>query len=553
MQSNDTFTLCGGWLSAIGVRGPAFVKSWALAIALFAGSALSGCGGLYLHDPALEADTTATIKSVNEADVSPQVTATLDATTLLASKEEVAVVRFWTSQRNLELSNLLQPDPLERQYFKTKYTPSGASYVRDAASLAKDIQHVVDCRLKELLGADIDLGGCRSTDANANGTEPQYEALRDQASAFLQSTDDQVNNARESLSTFRTNLAQQYALHPGSTWEKDFGLSCEKAAKAPPKDPAATLDDVALAFDSFAQGCADLAAEIANTESALEAKPGSLIDGNRQVIKSLLEEQKKREQAIAELKQQLADLEAASSGAAPDQSKLEAAVAEIQKLLKSADGAAKLTGLQGLQALLDQLTQIELDNVNKEAAGAPAEASDSLAARGAALLKLADATENAIKAYQGADPADKAQSLIIAAIAVQQKISIALIEDDLDESKLRLRKGLDQLYSGEVHTLAEAGLAIMQSDLKTTSSHDAVVSVAGSWDSYRIPGSVIQFREMQAERQAAIRISAVNAADTQKVVAAAMAAVDAYAKGGITEAQILDIISKFFIGGAILK
>jgi hypothetical protein len=292
----------------------------------------------------------------------------------------------------------------------------------------------------------------------------------------------------------------------------------------------------------------------------LEIEGEGLLKKNQVEIDELLAAKVIDAGHTAELMQQLAEIQAATStDPGPAQAGLETAVAKFKVLIEQAESGAKLTGLTELQGILDHLAQIELTKAATESTGtASADASspesdDKLETRGKALLRLAGATAAAVDAYSGASHADKAQSLIIGAIAVQQKIEVAAVRQSRDALKARSSNGQQTLYLGEVHALAEAGLSLSQSAIKTTGSHDAVLSLAASWDSYRIPGELLPYRRMEADREASIQIAALNAKYSQKVVAAAMEAVNNYAKGGITEAEIADILSKFFIGGAILK
>ncbi len=532
---------------------------------LLAATCLSSCA-VYLHDDGLEASATAAAKSVDNADVSGDVTATLKSAADLAKKEEAAVVAFWISQRNRELINLLQPDPLERRYFTTerKYSGLPGSYTRDPAVLHADIKQTVDCRLDELLANGEMFAGCMVTEHGivppASRSEDDYTKLRNVSFSELQFSQSQIEAARGSVETAQQNLANEFKKHPGSIWEKNYDFSCDSLGKIDTgklaADPATSGDDVALAAVEYGIMCQSLATNLAGSRANI---PGlgrgnkGLIQQNRDALDKLITEEESREKLIVQLQAEARKIQTATSGPGPAQKDLEVAVSTFHDLLTQADGAAKLSGLLQLQTLLDQLTGIELDKASADATKGSVGAGDATTERGVALLKLADATAAAVDAFRNAVPAEKAQSLVIAAIAVQQQISVAKIEADLDQTKIRLRTGLDRLYTNEVHALSQAGLVLSESVIHPNANHDAVVYLAAAWDSCRIPAALLPYREMEAEREASIEISAVNAADTQKVIAAATAAITAYAKGGITQAEVADTLSKFFIGGAILK
>jgi hypothetical protein len=120
-------------------------------------------------------------------------------------------------------------------------------------------------------------------------------------------------------------------------------------------------------------------------------------------------------------------------------------IMKFQDVLKQAKGIAKLAGLRELADKADGLLQIELSNAAGASSGgttttgaAGTSAPGTLAACGQAIITLATKGAAVVDTYRGETPSARAQSLIIARVALTQQIEVAALEAALTETELRL-------------------------------------------------------------------------------------------------------------------
>jgi hypothetical protein len=532
---------------------------------------LSGCG-LYIHDASLQQSAESSRTLVSEADLSKQINDELAGAADLAKRQEAAIIGFYTMQRNEQLLALLQPDVLEANAFAdsgdtASFIKKGGGYGRNPADLNRDIAYAINCRLDDLIAASSitclldQKTALRDRDTLTTLRNTSFPELQFQDSAGLAAT---IESVRVKLVEAIDEEAKKDPDLPDDPRGK---MSCAdisektrtdaKTAKLDPADPVGSL------FIGYANLC-NLAATLPTEPLVSGAAKDSALDAISKRIKDLRAEREDDEirgfKLAADMKKVLREI-AAAQGPGPTEAALKEKLGKIQDALKQGKGLAKLAGLRELADKTDQLLQIELNQSAADASGTAAPAASGaaaasptgLTASGQAVVHLASAGAAAIDAYRDEAPSARAQSLIIARVALTQQIEVAALESALVETKLRLLIAKRDFMVNEIHLLSEAGLYLTRSELGSEQTHLALLRIAAAWDTGRIEEEAITYREFAAERETAIRISASNAKNLQAAVLAAADQIVAYAQGGITKETIADTFAKLFIGGALLK
>jgi hypothetical protein len=522
---------------------------------------LSGCG-LYMHDDSLQQSAESTRKLVSEADLSTQINGQLTGAADLANRQEAAIVNFYVMRRNQQLLALLQPDVLEKGAFHgdaatVSYVQNGSGFVRNPADLRADLGEAINCRLDALL-----VGPSCAIDPKtlqpAKATVRDWDALtniRDTSFPEIQFTnaDGLDLNVKNALTELQNQIAARKKAEPDLPDDPRGNMACadisaETKAAAPIAEP--TTDLVENAFNSYATACSSAELGRAAAQPILQGASGSELAA---IVDEIAKLHTQRELQLREGFRLATEMKAlmkqiaAAQGPGPAQAGLAQALENAQKLLKEANGIAKLAGLRELADQTDSLLQIELNNSAAEAAGAPAAtppaAKDELTAKGEALVKLASAGAGVLDAYRDEAPSARAQALIVSRVALTQQIEVATLEAALLETKLRLLTAARTFMVNEAHQLAEAGLALQTPELGSNQTRNVLNSLAAAWDVGQIEERTITYRVFAAERETSIRISASNARNMQAAVLAASDQIVAYTKGGITKEMLTQLFA----------
>ncbi|HWA47190.1 MAG TPA: hypothetical protein VG742_02900 [Dongiaceae bacterium] len=566
-----------------------------LAIACCAFS-LGSCG-LYIHDPSLQESAEKTRTLVSEADLSAQILQQVNGAQALGKRQEGAVLGFYVMRRNEQLLSLTQPDVLARGAFgdgtaaERAYVPKGTGFARDMAAFGRDVKQTIDCRLDVLL-TDLSLALPTTalpsaTVAECAGRVPkdrtraEYEKLRVEADPALEFKNLRglIVNMTASKRDFVEARKADATADSSADSDPRLDYTCDQIPEAD-RTAATTMPDTTTAsgasYASFVLACMNLEAGLEASDSAFDNPPDdsipdeeerpnaaatSLIGSVREQIAALQLERQMLESEGARLQAELRGIEQEIKAAAQP-GKLEAGLAakleQFRGKLNAAHGVAQLASLHELADLTDELLQIELTEGAKPgssaAAGtAAAETPSEIEKKGEAILRVTKAAASAIDAYSGNAPNARAQSLIIARVAVTQRIEVARLEANLLDQKLLLLRAQRRLLIDEVGHLANAALYLQHDHLKDGAPKAALTHLAAAWDNGRLQAEIVPYRILSAERETAIRISATNATHLQASVLAATDAIVAYSKGGLTKEAIADVFAKLFIGGALLK
>lgn len=533
---------------------------------------LLGSCGIYIHDPSLEESTAKSRTLVSEADLSAQVLQQIDGAQALAKRHESAVLGFYLMKRNQQLLGLLQPDVLEVGAFgdgtdaQRAYVPKNSGFARDMADFERDVKDTIDCRLDALLVTGDVISECQlETRAKARSVE-DYRAIRIEARPEIE-----FKNLRglavEVQASRRGFLAQLRAEGGPPDPRQDY--SCEQAVAA--NEPVDMATDRGVLYESYALSCRNFlmvldAAELpfsGEGASRVAVAETGLLGQVAQQIRLLESERQALESAGAALASELRAIEEDIRNSA-EPGKLESAliarIEEFRKKLNLAHGLSQLAGLQQLADLTDELLQIELsEGAQSGSAGAaaptggPADKPTEIEKKGEAILRVTAAAASAIDAYSGNAPNARAQSLIIARVALTQRIEVARLQANLVDRKLLLLRAQRRLFIDEAGHLANGGLYLLHKHLRSDAPRAALAHIASSWDKGRLQAELVPYRILASERETSIRISATNAKHLQASVLAATDAIVAYSKGGITKEAIADVFAKLFIGGALLK
>jgi hypothetical protein len=547
-----------------------WIGSFAMSFALL----LSACG-LYIHDPTLQENAEKSRTLVSEADLSAQVLQQIDGAQGLAKRHESAVLGFFIMKRNQQFLGLLQPDVLEAGAFgdgtgpQRAYVPKNGGFARDMADFEHDVKYAIDCRLDALLKTGDVVSECllgENPSPTARSVK-DYQALRIEARPELefkglrQLASVVESNRRAFLKELRTD---------GGPPDQRQDYSCEQAVAD--KEPIPLTSSRGVAYGSYVSGCENLLFALdaailpfsGEKDSKIKAEPKSLLAQVAEQVRALETERSALEAGGAVLASELRAIESEIEKSAQP-GKLSGALAarleDFRKKLNLAHGISQLAGLQHLADLTDELLQIELSegaqaSSDGAAAGSGAAAADKpteIEKKGEAILRVTAAAASAIDAYSGNAPNARAQSLIIARVALTQRIEVAGLQSGLIDRKLLLLRAQRRLFVSEVGHLANGGLYLLHEHLKSDAPKAALTHLAASWDDGRLEAQLVPYRILALERETSMRISATNAKHLQASVLAATDAIVAYSKGGITKEAIADIFAKLFIGGALLK
>lgn len=557
-----------------------------LAIACWAFS-LGSCG-LYIHDPSLQESAEKTRSLVTEADLSAQVLQQVSGAQALGRRQELAVLGFYLMRRNEQLLSLTQPDVLARGAFgdgtaeQRAYVPKGAGFARDMTAFSRDVKQTIDCRLDVLL-TDVRLALPTmtlpsATVAECAGSVPRdrtredYEKLRVEADPALEFKNLRglLVNVAASQRQFVQDRKADIAVDPQAASDPRLNYTCDQIPEADRTAAPDTTTASGTSYANFVLACMNLEAGLEASDSAFNspddvnrpiAEAASLLGSVTAQIDTLELERQMLEAAGSQLQAELRGIEQEiKADARPG--KLEAGLAakleQFRGKLNAAHGAAQLASLHDLADLTDELLQIELTEGAQPGSGAAASTTaaatpSEIEQKGEAILRVTKAAASAIDAYSGNAPNARAQSLIIARVAVTQRIEVARLEANLLDQKLLLLRAQRRLLIDEVGHLANAALYLQHDHLKEGAPKAALTHLASAWDNGRLQAEVVPYRILSLERETAIRISATNATHLQASVLAATDAIVAYSKGGLTKEAIADVFAKLFIGGALLK
>jgi hypothetical protein len=271
-------------------------------------------------------------------------------------------------------------------------------------------------------------------------------------------------------------------------------------------------------------------------------------------FKTALVDLAKQKEAIKQVKAQEAELsvamqELADAIGAAQTDKIGAAADKVAGILEKVGDGAEGLGLERLSDIVDALIQSEAASAADEAAGTGSgEPDDAKLESLRALSKVLSNSAAAAATIAGKNPIERLNSLLILRAGLQQKIDETRLYRGLLESRLRIAEAKASAMEAEVYQLSRTKAILERVPAGSALANDdtlkqALSAYTVSWNRGRIPQYLASFKEAQVERAYSVKLYEATAKNYQALLEPAFAALEAYAKGGITPEDLAKVLA----------
>lgn len=524
-------------------------SKWAWLAAALA-CVLAGCNTLYLHNPEREALTDKAkqqLSGVNLVSMIDQQTSSLEE---YAGREDAAVVEYGRKARDQRLLSMFRPDlaAMSPQEALDAYVSEGDALKIKQEWARRELTASTDRRLRALICAQTDttidcpelpavLAFAAPTNPKASQNETLLNGLKaarnDYASALtLAGRESDAAAVKHCSDVSDEEVADWLLQHPNTDLqalasegkmlevaEVAYYTSCSGYKKILATDRKMFTD--ALKGGAFKTALEDLAAQ-----------------------KDVINKVKAQEGELNAAMQELAD----AIGAAQTD-KIGAAANKVAGVLEKVGEGAKGLGLERLSDIVDALIQDEATSAADDAAGTGSgQPDDARLASLSALSKVLKNSAAAAATIAGENPIERLNSLLILRAGLQQKIDETRLYRGLLESQLRIAEAKVSAMEAEVYQLARAKAILERVPEGSALANDdtlkqALSAYTVSWDRGRIPQYLASFKEAQVRRVYSVKLYEATAKNYQALLEPAFAALEAYAKGGITPGDLAKVLA----------
>jgi len=502
---------------------------------------LSGCGSVYIHDEGLKTSTGKAHEALAGVTPLKPFDAQLANLEEFAKREDQGVAEYWTAVRDKHFDGLLLPD---------------------AANRTERIQQASRLRLAALVGA------------------PPYPDVR----ALLEDRNEIMDEKAAADRTVAGNLKEYLRLkgkedspappaprgknEPAPKAERS-DLSCEKLVRTPQSE-IDRLDAGTTAQQSLVTLIKSCGLSEQRRREALELAAGfKTLPGS---LGSLVEQVEKAQGATeGELSDRATKIKEAIERAKKFQdetsanARLTAMRSEIRDVLANAGEATQAAGWDEADTIVDDLLRTEVCDAPKDAVdektktdakcGEIVPDSTSGKARASwAFLKAVGQLQDAgaedrrganwllaAKAIIAAEKADSALRLAEAkarAAMLQQRLDASLIEVAglIDAEAWTERRG-----SGELPNMTDCWASLPE-ERREANANCAFAAYVEAWNRGRLPAEVLAFRDVQIEREFAVRRARAATEKQYALATAGAATLKEYGAGGVMPATVAQTV-----------
>lgn len=511
------------------------------AAGLTASLLLSGCGSVYLHDEGLKTTTGKAHEAL--AGVAPlkpfdDQLANLEE---FAKREDQGVADYWTAVRDKHFDGLLLPDAIDR----TKRI-NDASKLRLAALIGgppyPDVRALLEARnenMEEKAAADRTVAGNLKEYLRLRGKQdseavPGKDVPASPVERSELSCEKLVRTPRSEIDRLDSGTTAQQSL---VTLIKSCELSEQRRLEAL---------DLAADYKSLPGTLASLVKQVEEARGATETTDRELSNRAAQIKEKIERAKIFRDQTSA-----LAQLTAMRN--------------EIRGLLADADEATRAAGWEEAHTIVGDLLRTEVCEAPKEAVDektkkdakcgeiVPDSTSGKARASWAFLKALgqlqdADAEDrtgaNWLLAARAIITAEKADSVLRLAEA---KARAAMLQQRLDASLIEVAGLIDATGWSESRGLGNLPhktdcWASLKEDRRQANTHCAFASYVDAWNRGRVPAEVLAFRDVQIEREFAVRRARAATEKQYALASAGTSALKDYFEGGVMPATVAQTV-----------
>jgi hypothetical protein len=506
---------------------------------------LSGCSSLYLHNPEREAVTEKAKQQLSGVDLLSLTDQQIATLANYAQREDEAVVEYGLRARDQRLLSMFRPDLADKDSL-VAYTASGNSLRVKPEWVRKELTDATDRRLADLI--------C--------GSQPCDYQLVD-VLAFSAPTNPKASEDMMQFTILETaRLRYRAALKDAGRTDEAAGVkSCTQLTddevatwiRQHPND--ADFSALFLAGEFLKSAEAEFYVTCANYQETARvdrAMISKVLKGG--ALQQTLQEVESTKLEVAAFKIQEAELAAAAqeleqSIQESETGRIGAATDKIEGLLKNVQEGADGVGLEKLADILDSLIRGEVDAAAGEAAGTASDnPDDAKLASLTAVSRLLKSSAAAAETFAGQNPIERLNSLLILRAGLQQKIDESRLYRGRLESMLLIAEAKKSAMESELYQLARARATLDNFPEGATLPTDeplqqALSAYTVSWNRGRIPLYLASFKEAQVERTYAVKLYQATAKNYKALLEPAFAALEAYAKGGITPGDLAKVLA----------
>jgi hypothetical protein len=520
---------------------PAILK-WLAPVSLAV--VLAGCNTLYLHNPEREALVDKAKQQLSGVDL---LSLTEQQTTILAdyaTHEDAAVVEYGAQARDQNLLAMLRPDLADPDSGK-EYVANNGSLQINHSKVRLHLSDATNDRLGRLICGsstcqfvlrDV-LTFSAPTNPRASEDEEQLVILsvaRAKYASALKEADKatEASQVKSCLDLAEGEVTKWVATHPDANviellgqgkkvegYEADYYQTCSRYQNMKEKD------DILLR--SMLKG------------GELDVTLRELSDAKAE-IRILKAEEAALAAEMDELAKAIKEAQADHIGEAADR---------IAGLLKNAKEGAKGLGLEKLSDILDALIQGEVGTAAGDAAGTAEDNPDATKyAALTAMSRLLKSSAGAVETFEGKNPIERLNSLLILRAGLQQKIDEERLYRNKLESDLLIIQGKTAAIVAELYQLARTRAILDYVPENSPLWGDepllqALSAYTASWNRGRIPQYLAAFKQAQIERTYSVKLYQATAKNYRAVLEPAFAALESYAKGGITPGDLAKVLA----------
>jgi hypothetical protein len=233
---------------------------------------------------------------------------------------------------------------------------------------------------------------------------------------------------------------------------------------------------------------------------------------------------------------------------------------EIERISRQLETAAPIVRAAGYQTLADRLGEITAAAL----AADNSEATGSTETRTAAVLAFGKAVANLNDVLSGR--VDRTNELLLAAARIRHELNMAQADAAREDARIGILEAQLVALQNKASSLARAKRIIdlpgfpvrgdlVSLDKKTSgyrASSEALAAYLESWNSGEIPYRILQLKEVQVSRGAALEKAALTEADYRAVLKPAFDQMAAYGEGGIKPETIVDVLGHLGVASALL-
>lgn len=283
--------------------------------------------------------------------------------------------------------------------------------------------------------------------------------------------------------------------------------------------------------------------------------------------------QKTINKRLEQLNNELAGKKPGEPAPAENGSDLSSTVKEISSLLEKAPAEIKVDGLETMIEALDSLASVDLKklaNGEESEIKIPASCSDKTKAAEPicivpAVLTVVQKNVVTMAALDKLPPEERLASILKELSGLRLKLALAQADASVEKSRKAIIEARFQAAAAEVAALVTASEAIRTAnapndgtDLMDVADRDtrrqlgfALAIYSASWENGRIPARLLDIREIRLTHYKELARDVAFARWSKQTIDEAVAAVHAYAQGGIEIDDLLELLAHLGIIAAL--